>query len=69
MKLVDPIAPEPPPSRDSLIRDLIEIRDQIAANLAHVDALIADEGRAWADAIGQKPRATIDQLRREATAK
>ena len=53
------------PAIQRTLRGLIGWRDYLARDLAEMDAAIAREARAYADAMGVKVRPTLAQLRRE----
>lgn len=55
----------PAPSTEDLLRLLLVERDKAAAILRQVDALIAEQGRAWVRAKGEYLAPSIERLRRE----
>ena len=58
------VAFEPPPSTAERLRRALEIRDNLTANLAKLDALIAADARLYADERGEFIRPTVEQLRK-----
>lgn len=53
------------PSVEDTLRSLLADRDKAAEALRQIDAMIAEQGRAWVRAKGEFMAPTVERLRRE----